>query len=250
MSEETTEKVLDEAVESADAPEAEGKKGKKPRKPRNKKKMIATIAVVLVVVGVAGGAFWVWHNTPSFCEAICHNPQDPYNPTYYAEPGQSATDKWGNEVKDASGMLAAVHRVEADATCLSCHEPTMAEQITEGIEWATGNFYNPLSERSLTNLTRWTGASAISFCLNENCHDFTKSDLTEKTSDLARNPHAWHHEEYTCSDCHKSHRASIMVCSQCHDDSVIPEGWLSYQESRELETQYQSYDVEKMLTES
>ena len=199
-------------------------------------------AVVVLVLAIGGGGFWVWHSTPEFCDAICHTPQDPYNPTYYAEPGQAAVDKWGNTVADATGMMAAVHRVEADANCLSCHVPTMEEQISEGIKWVTGDFYAPLSERSLDDLERWhEGKSGTEFCLNSGCHDVSKTELTTMKSNLARNPHSWHHIEYDCSDCHKSHRASIMVCSQCHPDSVVPEGWLSWEESQKLETIYGRY---------
>ena len=206
----------------------------------------AGVATVCVVLVAAFGAFWVWHNTPEFCDAICHNPQDPYNPTYYAEPGEEATDKWGNEVEDASSMMAATHREYGNLVCIDCHVPDIREQVTEGIEWVTGNFYNPLSERDLDNLMAYRGGVGEEFCLNESCHNMTKSDLREATESYQRNPHEFHHSEYTCSDCHKSHRASIMVCSECHEDSVVPEGWLTVEESRSLETIYGSYDQEKM----
>ena len=198
-------------------------------------------AVCVVVLGIAGGAFWAWHNTPEFCDAICHTPQDPYNPTYYAEPGQPAVDKWGNEVKDASGMMAVVHRTQADANCLSCHVPTMKEQMAEGIKWVTGDFYAPLSERNLDDLQRWHEQEGVTFCLTSGCHELTKSELTNETADMARNPHSWHHFEYDCSDCHKSHRASVMVCTQCHDDAEVPTGWLTWEESQNLTTIYGKY---------
>ena len=145
-------------------------------------------------------------------------------------------------------MLSAAHRVEADANCLSCHVPTIGEQLTEGVEWVTGNFYNPLSERSLDNLERWKADSKGEyFCLNSACHDMSKEELSEVYADWDRNPHSWHHTEYTCSDCHKSHRASVMVCSQCHDDSTLPEGWISFEESQQLETTYIAYDLEPVV---
>ena len=40
--------------------------------------------VVAVVIVVAGAGFWVWHETPSFCNAICHSPMDSYVDTYYS----------------------------------------------------------------------------------------------------------------------------------------------------------------------
>lgn len=222
---------------------------KRPRKKVGRFYRWQIVAVVVVaVIAVAGLGFNAWHTSPSFCDAICHNPQDPYNPTYFAEPGQPAVDKWGNQVEDASGMLAAAHRVEADANCLSCHKPTIGEQLTEGVEWVTGNFYNPLSERSLDNLERWkSNATGTSFCLNSACHDMTKEELSTVYEDWDRNPHSWHHSEYTCSDCHKSHRASVMVCSQCHDDSALPAGWITFEQSKELETTYIAYDLEPVV---
>ena len=40
--------------------------------------------VVAAVIVVAGAGFWVWHETPSFCNAICHSPMDSYVDTYYS----------------------------------------------------------------------------------------------------------------------------------------------------------------------
>lgn len=243
------EQMKNEATVAESEAAEKAEKGKKKKKRFTKKvgrfyQWQVVTAVLVVVVAIGGIGFWNFHNTPEFCDFLCHNPQDPYNPTYYSEPGQPATDKWGNQVADASGMLSATHRAYADANCLSCHEPTLQEQMTEGIEWVTGNFYNPLSERSLDNLQRWHNVEGTTFCLNESCHNMAKSDLTDATANLERNPHSWHHSEYTCSDCHKSHRASVMVCTQCHDDAQVPTGWLSYDESTQLQNQYISYDLE------
>ena len=73
-----------------------------------------------------------------------------------------ATDKWGNEVENASGMMAAVHRVSkeeggAGTTCMGCHVPTIGEQLTEGMNWVTGNYINPLEERDLDELVEARG---------------------------------------------------------------------------------------------
>ena len=38
--------------------------------------------VVAAVIVVAGAGFWVWHEQPSFCNAICHSPMDYYVETY------------------------------------------------------------------------------------------------------------------------------------------------------------------------
>lgn len=108
--------------------------------PKRPKKAPVIIGVVAAIVVVAGAGLWVWHEQPSFCGAICHVPMDPYLETYEAEPGQAGTDKWGNEVTDAAAMTAAYHRAEADSSCLDCHTPVLSEQISEGINWVSGNY--------------------------------------------------------------------------------------------------------------
>lgn len=52
---------------------------------KNKWIIVGVVAAVLVV---AGAGFWVWHEQPSFCNAICHSPMDKYVETYYeGDPG-------------------------------------------------------------------------------------------------------------------------------------------------------------------
>lgn len=224
-----------------DAP-AKKRRGLRARlKAASRKKLITCGVVIVVVFLVAGVSFWKWHETPSFCGAICHSPMDPYLPTYYSEPGDQGVDKWGNTVSDSSSMLSATHREYADMGCMSCHVPSIQEQVTEGLEWVVGNYYYPLNERDLSRLVYYRGVGETEFCMNSSCHNMTKDDLTEATSESTRNPHSWHHSEYDCSDCHKAHRASVMICSQCHDDYTLPDGWITYQESKELETTYGQY---------
>lgn len=206
----------------------------KPAKKKGKKKWPIVVGVVAVVLIAAGAGFWVWHEQPSFCNAICHTPMDSYNATYDQELNTTGTDKWGNEVENTSAMLCVSHKA-TDATCLSCHVPTLSEQISEGINWVTGNYVYPLEERSLDDLTEARGAAnSDEFCLNEDCHNLTRDDLIEKTSDMERNPHVAQHGEVSCSECHKAHRASVMYCSGCHSDAEIPDGWISVAEEKQL----------------
>ena len=204
-------------------------------KKKTKRWPIVTGVVVAVLV-VAGAGMWVWHEQPSFCGAICHTPMETYLPTYEAEPGQPATDKWGNEVSDASSMLAASHRSLNGDTCLSCHVPTLDEQIAEGMNWVTGNYYYPLDERTDEDLTEARGLQGDDFCLNEACHAETRADLKELTADMGQyNPHNAQHGELARTTCHKAHRASVMYCAQCHDDAEVPEGWVAGDEGDALE---------------
>ncbi|MCI8468527.1 MAG: cytochrome c3 family protein [Eggerthellaceae bacterium] len=205
-----------------------------PRRPAARRRRVMAAAVVALVLVAAGAGFWVWHEQPGFCNAICHNPMDPYLPTYEAEPGQPSVDKWGNEVQDAAGMMAAAHRAQNDDTCLSCHVPTLGEQVSEGLAWVAGNYYDPLDERSVTDLTAARGVAGDEFCLNEACHDLTRPELVELTADRAFNPHVSQHDEYACSDCHKAHRASVMICAQCHTEAEVPAGWIQTVDDAQL----------------
>ena len=178
--------------------------------------------VIAAVVVAAGISAFMWHEQPSFCNAICHTPMDGYLETYEAEPGQAATDKWGN-------------------------------QVSEGLSWASGNYTlmatdgNPageLTERGTSQLAEARGVAGDEFCLNKDCHNLTREDLTALTeveSDnpavIIRNPHSWQHGQQACSDCHKAHRASVLTCTQCHADMELPEGWISAQEAKLLPNQ-------------
>ncbi len=230
MSEEET-KV--EAATETSAPDSTTEEAAPKKKGKKWPIVVGVLAVVLIA---AGAGFWVWHEQPSFCNAICHTPMDPYLPTYEAEPNTAAVDKWGNDVENASSMLAATHRTQ-DKTCMSCHVPTIAEQVAEGVAWVSGNYLNPLEERTLDELVEARGLkNSDEFCLNESCHNLTRDDLEAATADAGKyNPHTPQHGERACSDCHKAHRASVNVCTQCHSDAVVPEGWLTASEAKKLE---------------
>ena len=218
-----------------------------PAKKKAKNAKAKIIAIVVAVIAVVGFGFWQWHETPEFCTAVCHTPMDDaYRQTLYANPYESATDKWGNHVQKADAMLASKHGAMGKK-CMACHVPAIEEQVTEAMEWVSGNYYNPLSERDLARLVYYRHAGETEFCLNTACHNITKTGLTDETANFARNPHSWHHTEYTCSDCHKAHRASIMICTQCHEDAEVPDGWLSAEEAKNLDTQYMSWNEEKFL---
>lgn len=203
------------------------------RRSRNK---AIVIGAAIVAVAVLGSGFWVWHNTPGFCNAVCHSPMDPALATYGGTSGQEGVDKWGNAVPDAGSLLCVSHKESADATCLTCHIPTMEEQIDEVVKWTTGDYYFPLEERSLEELNAYGQRErAEGLCLNESCHNMDRDDLARATSMLVRNPHesVEGHPEFACSDCHKAHRESVNACSGCHADALIPDGWLTVAEGLE-----------------
>lgn len=205
---------------------------------RKRKKWLVASGVAVAVIVAAGAGFYVWHEQPSFCNAICHSPMDPYLEMWESEPESAGVDKYGNEVENSSAMLAIAHKYVGDdggMTCLGCHEPTLGEQISEGIGWASGNYLYPLEERSTDELMRWHREDGDQFCMNDSCHNMTRNDLVAATADLGTyNPHAAIHGEVECGECHKAHRASVNYCSQCHDEAPIPDGWMTWRESEKL----------------
>lgn len=230
-----------------EAPAKDAKKGKK--------KWPIVAGVVAVVLVAAGAGFFVWHEQPSFCNAICHTPMDAYVETVT----DGSHDKFGNELDQAGmeSMMAFKHAGSLDAggyevtNCLGCHVPSMAEQITEGMHWVTGSYsvagenkvgQTILETRELADLVEARGIEEDEFCLNSGCHatadgtPMTREDLVERTADLSdtRNPHVAQHGEYACSQCHKAHSQSVNYCSQCHADAPVPEGWLSAIDAKKL----------------
>lgn len=231
MSEESKVEATTDEVNTDTA--AEGAQVSIPKK--KKKKWPIIVGVVAVVVIAAGAGFWVWHEQPSFCGAICHTPMDPYVDTWDQTAGEPGVDKWGNEVENTNAMMAIAHK-DDDVDCLGCHVPTIEEQVSEGLHWVTGDYVYPLEERDLATLTKFRGAEADEFCLNESCHNMTRQELMQTTSDLKRNVHQPQHGEIDCGECHKGHRASVVYCSQCHSDAEIPDGWLTVAEANKLST--------------
>ena len=214
---------------------------KNPSSKRPSKKWPIVVGVVVAVLVVAGADMWVWHGQPSFCGAICHTPMAEYLETYESTPGQPSVDKADNEVTNSSAMLAVSHKDVDGDTCLDCHVPTMDEQISEGMNWLTGNYYAPLEERSLTELGEARGNTGEQFCLNDACHTEFREDLEQLTSDMGSiNPHKAQHGEMDCGYCHKAHRASVMQCAGRHEGAQVPDGWVTPQQAEDM-----SYDSDR-----
>ena len=217
-----------------------------PAPKKSKKKAGIIVGVAAAVIVVAGAGFWVWHETPGFCGAICHTPMDPYLETYEAEPVDGVTDKYGNVI-DGTTMLAAVHRVQDGTECLDCHESNLKLQIGEGMAWVTGGYeavandaYGAvITERSLSDLVEPFGKEYDQMCLNDACHELLdREGLAKMTSYMDKNYHdqssAPHGEVAECGDCHKAHTQSVVMCTQCHTDVEVPEGWLTYDQAKQL----------------
>jgi hypothetical protein len=209
-------------------------------KPPKKKKLglapkilIVVGAVIVVLGGGAGAVYALFHDSPAFCNAVCHTPMDPYVESY--ETGTSV-----NPAQADSGALLSVtaHKdSDQNINCLACHVPTMSEQITEGIKWVTGDYELPLEMKLASGQIKEGSGdkNGVEFCLRPECHEgiATLEDLKKVTADQHRNPHDSHLGNQDCSNCHQTHEQSVMMCTQCHADSEVPEGWLTYKEQQD-----------------
>lgn len=175
-----------------------------PRRARRKWPIV--VGVVAAVLVVAGAGFWVWHEQPSFCNAVCHEPMDAYVEGYYDDPSQ----------------MAYVHQL-TDTTCLQCHEPKLDEQIGEALVWVRGDF--ALGEDG--KLATVGVLADTSMCATADCHDLGEVVAATENwgGEEGVNPHD-SHQGYglDCSSCHTAHGQSYMYCNTCHDYEV-PEGW-------------------------
>lgn len=240
MSDEKLEKKATEAEAATSEPE--------PKKKRNKK--LAIVGVVIVVLVAVGAGMMVWHESPSFCSTLCHI-EGTYVDNYMQEQGTTGTDKYGNEVSNTNAMMAVLHRntkatAKSEIVCVDCHVPNMGELAHDGMNFVAGNYPLPRDERSASGLMSWDGKTGESFCSNANCHvyllgddgELSRTKLANSTKSRAFNFHEQHHENLSleCTDCHKGHRASVVVCTACHEhqDVAVPDGWLTYSESKEL----------------
>ncbi len=177
--------------------------------PKRVRRGAIVAAVIVAVVLVAGIGAWVWHEQPSFCNAICHSPMDKYVETYGAgDPG----------------MLVTQHAAAGD-TCLSCHEAEFATQVSEAMAWVSDSY--PMDEATGMLATGKEFATE-EFCARSGCHSMDEvvaGTWGFEGNDEKYNPHS-SHQDYAleCGDCHKVHEKSTLVCNECHA-LTAPEGW-------------------------
>ncbi len=169
--------------------------GKKLKQP---KVLLMLCAAALVCGGVGYAVMERVSAQPAFC-ASCHNMQ-----SYY--------DSY------AGGELLAKKHADANVTCHDCHEPSLAQQMDEGVKFVTGNYQDPLPAYGFTNEQ----------CLK--CHDFEQVKAGTAQYGL-ENPHDSTHAEGNeppqCEDCHSVHHLqSPKKCKTCHDVGwVLDDSW-------------------------
>lgn len=195
-----------------------------PRRRKGRRRRWIVLGTVVAVLAAGGIGFGVWHQTPGFCNAVCHQPMDPYVEGY----------------TDDATKLAGFHG-KVEVGCLDCHPAELDEQIAEARAWVAGDFAT--DEDGM--LVHQGVSMGYSTCAQQNCHDFesvvaTTSDWGGETGVnphyshqfyadenssgfLAQNPAAY---AMDCSYCHSSHGTSRLWCNSCHDFEV-PEGWTS-----------------------
>ena len=178
----------------------------KSKKSRKKTGIVAGVIAGIIVI--AGVGFFVWHEQPSFCNAICHQPMDPYVEGYYG--GDDA-------------ILASAHE-RTDTSCLDCHEPTLSEQVAEGMAWLAGDFMVDESGFIVHEGEAFDYDDAT--CETAGCHDYEQ--VIDATADwdgeAGTNPHDSHLGKLECESCHSSHGQSTLYCDSCHSLS-LPDGW-------------------------
>lgn len=195
-----------DASKSGSAPENGARDGAADK--RKKRRWPIAVGIVAVVVVCAGAGFWVWHEQPSFCNAVCHEPMDNYVEGYYQD----------------DTLMAHAHMQEG-VTCLQCHEAKIDQQVAEARSWATKSYrVDENGNLATVNVTADKGD-----CATSGCHNW--SDVVAATENWGGepgvNPHLSHQgEAIDCSNCHSAHGASNMYCNTCHDYKV-PEGWTS-----------------------
>ena len=153
MAEEQNVAEMQEAAEAQASIDAQSDSLSSEPSPKRKVKRGWIVAgVVAAVIVVAGVGFWVWHETPGFCNSVCYSPMDSYVETYYSG------DK---------GMLVTAH-ADADENCLSCHEPVMTEQVGEAMKWVSDDY--PMTPDG-TKLATGKDFASEEFCAKSGCHN-------------------------------------------------------------------------------
>lgn len=172
-----------------------------------------TVGIVAAIIVVAGAGFWVWHEQPGFCNAVCHSPMD-----YYVESYDSGDPHLGITAHAADGV-----------TCLKCHDAELTTQISELMAWTSDNY--PVTEDG--RLATGKEFATEQFCAKSGCHHELGDSYDEITANLwgfagndeKYNPHASHQDlALECGDCHGIHEANVLACNECHD-LTMPEGW-------------------------
>lgn len=125
--------------------------------PRKHKRGVTVAVVVVAVLIVAGCGMFAWHGHAELLRNRVPHAMSTYLDTYEATPNTQGVDAYGNEVSNANSMLAVVH-ASAGQGCMSCHEPSIDQQMSEGAAWVSGNYeYRCRAQRERPHGRFWQG---------------------------------------------------------------------------------------------
>lgn len=163
--------------------------------------LLVVALLIIAVIGVVGVTAHFWDlqvgNPSSDTCTSCHVLQ-----TY--------TDSLTNP-----HLLASAH-ANAGLGCTDCHDYGLERQFHETIAYLTNDYEEPFPRARYEMDTCFT------------CHDHASySQLAARTADLGvsdgqakghdANPHQPpHYSELECHSCHRVHRESVLLCSECH----------------------------------
>ena len=250
-------------VETEAAETVEPSEGKSKKKRSLKFKILLVVIILVAVIAVAGGSVYlIFHSNPLFCNAVCHDPMDPYVTSFLE--GKSINEKQQNLTSELSVTFHKGQQYKGEnIVCLTCHsDDGIPEQIKEGFAWVTGSFELPLNMQLAA--AEGTGDKyGVTWCLRDGCHTNDKGEpindikaLQRVTDSKGFTPHAitkpseidkMQHEKYwvegngglvDCGTCHQTHEQSVMVCTECHSETgdasaklaAVPDGWLTFSE--------------------
>ena len=202
------------SADAATSAAASGAPTPAPAPKRSRRRTWTAVGIVAAVIVVASAGFWVWHEQPSFCNAICHSPMDYYVETY----------------DDDNPQLGVTAHAKAGEACLDCHTAELTTQVAEVCAWVSDT--DPMTEDG-TKLATGKEFATEQFCAKSGCHHELGESYDEITANLwgfagndeKYNPHASHQDlALECGDCHGIHEANVLTCNECHDLNM-PEGW-------------------------
>ena len=101
-----------------------------------------------------------------------------------------------------------------------------AGEVTGGIHGG-----NRLGGNAICDINVFGHQAAMSALAYLGIAPVDRDALTELYADQEFNQHATQHGTVACTDCHRVEETPVLTCTQCHDEAVVPEGWLTYDEA-------------------
>ena len=102
-----------------------------------------------------------------------------------------------------------------------------AGEVTGGIHGG-----NRLGGNAICDINVFGHQAAMSALSYLGITSIDRDELVELTEqDGVFNQHATQHGATACTDCHRVDDTPVVTCTECHDEAVVPDGWLSWSEA-------------------